>query len=69
MNWFLYDKDLRYQRVNGEWVLPQRKNNKNTRKMCEICSKLTIKTPKRRQPMLLNLNMFLTFFYCAVNDS
>ena len=23
-------------------------NNKNTRKMCEICSKLTIKTPERR---------------------
>ena len=24
-------------------------NNKNTRKRCEICSKLTIKTPERRQ--------------------
>ena len=24
-------------------------NNRNTRKRCEICSKLTIKTPKRRQ--------------------
>ena len=24
-------------------------NNKNTRAMCEICSKLTIKTPERRQ--------------------
>ena len=24
-------------------------NNKNTRKTCEICSKVTIKTPKRRQ--------------------
>ena len=23
-------------------------NNRNTRKMCEICSKLTIKTPERR---------------------
>ena len=23
-------------------------NNGNTRKMCEICSKLTIKTPERR---------------------
>ena len=23
-------------------------NNRNTRKRCEICSKLTIKTPKRR---------------------
>ena len=24
-------------------------NNRNTRKKCEICSKLTIKTPERRQ--------------------
>ena len=24
-------------------------NNKNTRTRCEICSKLTIKTPERRQ--------------------
>ena len=24
-------------------------NNKNTRKRCEICSNLTIKTPERRQ--------------------
>ena len=24
-------------------------NNKNTRKRCEICSKLTIKTPEQRQ--------------------
>ena len=24
-------------------------NNRRTRKMCEICSKLTIKTPERRQ--------------------
>ena len=24
-------------------------NNRNTRKRCEICSKLTIKTPDRRQ--------------------
>ena len=23
-------------------------NNRNTRKRCEICSKLTIKTPERR---------------------
>ena len=23
-------------------------NNRNTRKMCEICSKLTIKTPEQR---------------------
>ena len=24
-------------------------NNRNTRKRCETCSKLTIKTPERRQ--------------------
>ena len=24
-------------------------NNRNTRKRCEMCSKLTIKTPERRQ--------------------
>ena len=24
-------------------------NNRNTKKRCEICSKLTIKTPERRQ--------------------
>ena len=27
-------------------------NNRNTRKRCEICSKLTIKTPERRQKLL-----------------
>ena len=48
-------------------------NKKNTRKRCEICSKLTIKTPERRHWLcsgvfsLLNLNMFLTFLsVCAV---
>ena len=25
-------------------------NNRNTRTRCEICSKLTIKTPERRRP-------------------
>ena len=33
-------------------------NNKNTRKMCEICSKLTIKTPEWRR----NFEHFHTFF-------
>ena len=27
-------------------------NNRNIRKRCEICSKLTIKTPERRQQQL-----------------
>ena len=44
-------------------------NNGNTRKRCEICSKLTIKTPKRRQRrrsgvLLLTAIMFHTFFWC-----
>ena len=43
-------------------------NNRNTRKRCEICSKLTTKTPERRQwrcsgVFLLTLNIFLTFFH------
>ena len=29
--------------------LPLKVNNRNTRTRCEICSKLTIKTPERRQ--------------------
>ena len=40
-------------------------NSMNTRKRREICSKLTIKRPKRRQlrySLLLSLNIFLTFF-------
>ena len=48
-------------------------NNRNTRKWCKICSKLTIKTPERRHsfwcPLLLILNIFHTFFwwfYCLL---
>ena len=42
-------------------------NNRNTRKRCEICSKLTIKIPERRQwrllvSLLLTLNIFHTLF-------
>ena len=36
--------------------------NGNTRTRCEICSKLTIKTPERRQALLLTLNIFHTLF-------
>ena len=32
-------------------------NNRNTRTRCEICSKLTIKTPERRQ------SLFWCFYY------
>ena len=30
-------------------------NNKNTRKWCEICPKLTIKTPERRRLTLTHI--------------
>ena len=30
-------------------------NNKNTRTRCQICSKLTIKTPERRRVFIVNL--------------
>ena len=36
-------------------------NNRNTRTSCEICSKLTIKTPERLS-LLLTLNIFYTLF-------
>ena len=31
-------------------IYPLKVNNRNTRARCEICSKLTIKTPERRTP-------------------
>ena len=38
-------------------------NKRNTRKMCEICSNITIKAPERRLVfLLLTLNIFHTFF-------
>ena len=42
-------------------------NGRKSRKSCEICSKLTIKTPERRQGfrfgvLLLTLNIFHTVF-------
>ena len=41
-------------------------NNRDTRPRCEICSKLTRKTPERRQlrlvSFLLSLNIFHTLF-------
>ena len=40
--------------------------NGNTRSMCEICSKLTIKTPERRFQvfLLLTLNLYHILFWC-----
>ena len=42
-------------------------NNRNTKTRCEICSKLTIKTPERRQwrrsgVFVVTLNIFHTLF-------
>ena len=37
-------------------------NNRNTRTRCEICSKLTIKTPERRQCRLGNLPRYKKTF-------
>ena len=47
-------------------------NNRNTRTKCEICSKLTIKTPERRQwrrsgVFIVNfehISHFVLVFYC-----
>ena len=44
-------------------------NNRNSRTMCKICSKLTIKTPERGQwrflvSLLSTLNRFHTLFWC-----
>ena len=48
-------------------------NNRNTRKRCEICSKLTIKTPERRQLRVFIGNfeyishLFLVFLWLTFN--
>ena len=45
---------VNFEQVNAGWVLmdpvgiyPLTVNNRDTRRKCKICSKLTIKTPKR----------------------
>ena len=38
-------------------------NNRKTEKSCEICSKLTIKTPERRQPR--RSGIFINFEYIS----
>ena len=61
------------QMDDANYILPTniylfKVSNRNIRKRCEICSELTIKIPERRQwrrsdVLLLNLNIFHTFFY------
>ena len=56
-------KELRKQ-------LPVQSNNRNTRKKCEIYSKLTIKHQNGvgRVSFLLTLNIFLSFFIVSLID-
>ena len=77
MDSFPYDRDLlkEFRSIENDrlyqtfpaniYVL--KVNNRNTRKRCEICSKLTIKTPENVIDvvllfLLLTWNMFRTFF-------
>ena len=55
-----------WKQKKNEWNL-FKVNNGNKRKMCEICSKLTIKTPKRLNlrrslPILITLNIIHSLF-------
>ena len=43
-------------------------NNRKTRTRCEICSKLTIKTPERRQKKVF-LKILQNFFLIKLQDS
>ena len=50
MDWFLYDNGLRHERVKSHLpagICMLTVNNRITKTRCEICSKLTIKTPER----------------------
>ena len=63
-----YTGDLAFTRRPAN-IYMLKVNNRNTRKRCEICSDLTIKTPDNVSDvvlvfLLLNLNIFHTFFYC-----
>ena len=58
MDWFLYDNGLPHERVNvisismgmsSTGIYLFKVNNKNTRKMCKICTKLTMKALEQRQ--------------------
>ena len=55
------------QQINPANIYLFKANNRNTRKRCEICSKLTIKTSEQLVFLLLTLNVFHTcfsYFYC-----
>ena len=70
--WHWWVKQERNQRIFPANIYLFNVNNRNTRKRCEICSKLTIKTPERRQWRLmfslLTLNMFHIFSIVSIVD-
>ena len=71
MDWFLYDRDLRHERVNFKLrnkrglkysqilanIYLFKVSDKNTRKRYEIFSKLTIKKPERRNSCVFIVNL------------
>ena len=61
---FLQSEECIYkrQRVIPAGIYLLKVNNRNTRKRCEMCLKLIIKTPEQRQ--WLTLNLFHTVFKC-----
>ena len=55
--------------ISPAGIYPLKINNRNTGKRCEVCSKLTIKTPERRYRrrsgvFIVNLYIFHTLFQC-----
>ena len=57
-----WTKTVLLQRKNPANINLFKFNNRNTRKRCEICSKLAIKTPELREWTYFILNIFHTFF-------
>ena len=43
-------------------------NNSNTRKRCEICSKLTIKSPQRRSNVFIVNFEHISYFFTPVSS-
>ena len=52
-------------RLNPAGIYLLKVNNRNTRTRCEICSKLTIKTPERRQ--WRPLGVFIVYFEYVIS--
>ena len=84
--WFFWTATLNSQNLSLEWILIKytypaniclfKVNHKSTRKRFEICSKLTIATPERRQWHLSGiaivnfehfLHLFLVFLLLTLN--